>query len=145
MRLRNIGYRHVTPWTTPHGGSVFLPNWEEIEPVVSEALAPIPEGRMWRSLHRVEVWNGTVYGDWGYLALDRLSHQGFVASTGEPDRRDYTETRLIDFTMSTKGSATNYLAGMFGVSPNNVIYAADPNMPVQYRIIIGADYNTCRR
>ncbi|MCJ7738213.1 MAG: LCP family protein [Anaerolineae bacterium] len=145
VRLRNIGYGQVTPWTTPHGGNVFLPNWEELGPVVSEALAPIPEGRMWRSLHRVEVWNGTGYADWDLLALDRLAHQGFVASIGEPDRRDYTETRLIDFTTSTKGSATDYLAAMLGVAPGNVIYAADANMPVQYRIIIGADYDTCRR
>jgi hypothetical protein len=100
---------------------------------------------MWRSLHRVEVWNGTGYADWDLLALDRLAHQGFIASIGEPDRRDYTETRLIDFTTSTKGSATDYLAAMLGVAPGNVIYAADANMPVQYRIIIGADYDTCRR
>jgi len=145
VRLRNIGYGQVTPWTTPHGGSVFLPNWDRIEPVVSEALAPIPEGRMWRSLHQVEIWNGTGYADWDYLAFDRLVHEGFVASVAEADRSDYTETRLIDFTTATKGSATDYLAAMFNVSPGNVIHAADPNMPVQYRIIIGADYNTCRR
>jgi hypothetical protein len=145
VRMRNIGYGQVTPWTTPYGGGVYLPNWDAIQPVVAEALGPVPEGRMWRSLHRVEVWNGTTGADWDYLAIDRLVHEGFVASVGEADRHDYPETRLIDFTTSTKGSATSYLASMFSVAPANIYYAPDANMSVQYRIILGTDYDTCSR
>ena len=144
VRFRNIGYRQVIPWTTPRGGSVFLPNWEEIEPVVSEALAPIPEGRLWRALQTMEVWDGTYHGDWDQLAEDRLLRQGFIVVVGEPDRRDYAETRLIDFTSTAKGSAVSYLQWMFNVSPDNVISAPDPNMPVHYRLIIGTDYEPCR-
>ncbi len=144
VRSRNIGYQHVIPWTTPKGGSVFLPNWEELGPVVSEAMGPVPEGRMWRTLQPVEVWNGTPNADWDQLAADRLFRQGFVAAIGEADRRDYPQTQLIDFTSTAKGSAISYLQRMFQVSPENVISAPDPNMPVQYRLIIGADYETCR-
>jgi hypothetical protein len=32
---------------------------------------------------------------------------------------------------------------MFNVSPENVIHAPDPNMPVPYRLVIGVDYQTC--
>jgi len=145
VRFRNIGYQQVIPWTTPKGGSVFLPNWPEIEPVVVEALSPVPEGRLWRSLQTVEVWNGTPNEGWDRLAEDRLLHQGFVVVIGEPDRRDYAQTRLIDFTSTTKGSAVSYLRWMFNVSPDQVISAPDPNMPVHYRLILGADYETCRR
>lgn len=144
VRFRNIGYQHVIPWTTPKGGSVFLPNWEEIGPVVSEALGPVPEGRLWRMLQTVEVWNGTPSADWDQLAADRLFRQGFVAVIGQPDRRDYPQTQLIDFTSTTKGSAVSYLQWMFNVSAGNVISAPDPNMPVQYRLIVGTDYQTCR-
>ena len=144
VRFRNIGYQQVIPWTTPGGGGVFLPVWEQIQPVVSEALAPVPEGRLWRSLQTVEVWDGTPHGDWDELAEDRLLRQGFVVVVGEPDRRDYAETRLIDFTSTTKGSAVAYLRWMFNISPANVISAPDPSMPVHYRLIIGADYQTCR-
>jgi hypothetical protein len=52
---------------------------------------------------------------------------------------------LIDFTGATKGSSIPHLQQMFGVSADNVIVAPDPNMPVQYRLIIGADYEPCRR
>lgn len=144
VRFRNIGYQHVIPWTTPKGGSVFLPNWEEIGPVVSEALGPVPEGRLWRTLQTVEVWNGTPSADWNQLAADRLFRQGFVAVIGQPDRRDYPQTQLIDFTSTAKGSAASYLQWMFNVPAGNVLSAPDPNMPVQYRLIVGADYQTCR-
>jgi len=144
VRFRNIGYQHVIPWTTPKGGSVFLPNWEEIGPVVSEALGPVPEGRLWRTLQTVEVWNGTGHADWDQLAADRLFRQGFVAAIGQPDRRDYPQTQLIDFTSTAKGSAVPYLQWMFQVSAENVISAPDLNGGVQYRLIVGADYQTCR-
>jgi LCP family protein required for cell wall assembly len=144
VRFRNIGYQHVIPWTTPNGGSVFLPNWEEIGPVVGEALGPVPEGRLWRTLQAVEVWNGTGYADWDQLAADRLFREGFVAVIGQPDRRDYPQMQLIDFTSAAKGSAVPYLQWMFQVSAENVISVPDPNAGVQYRLIIGADYQTCR-
>jgi LCP family protein required for cell wall assembly len=144
VRFRNIGFQHVIPWTTPQGGSVFLPNWEEIEPVVSEALGPVPEGRLWRTLQSVEVWNGTGHDGWDQLAADRLYREGFSAIIGQPDRRDYAQTQLIDLTSLTKGSATSYLRWMFNVAPENVVTASDLNAPAQYRLIIGADYQTCR-
>jgi LCP family protein required for cell wall assembly len=146
VRFRNIGYQHVTPWTTPGGGSVFLPRWEEIEPVVSEALGPVPEGRMWRKLQTVEVWNGAGHTDWGQLASDRLFREGFGVVVGQPDRRDYAQTQLVDFTASAKGGAVSYLQWMFNISAENVISAPDADGGgVAYRLIIGADYQTCRR
>jgi LCP family protein required for cell wall assembly len=144
VRFRNIGFQHVIPWTTPKGGSVFLPNWEELGPVVDEALGPVPEGRLWRTLHAVEVWNGVGHADWDQLAADRLLREGFAVIIGQPDRRDYAQTQLIDFASTAKGSAVPYLQWMFQVSNENVISAPDPNAGIQYRLIIGADYQTCR-
>ena len=145
VRFRNIGYQQIVPWTTPKGGSVFLPNWEEIGPVVSEALGPVPEGRLWRTLQTVEVWNGTGNEGWDQLAADRLFREGFSAIIGQPDRWGYPQTQLVDLTSTAKGSAVPYLQWMFNVAPENVISAPDPNAAVHYRLIIGADYQTCRR
>jgi len=144
VRFRNIGRQHIIPWTTPKGGSVFLPNWEEIGPVVGDALGPMPEGRLWRKLQTVEVWNGTVNAGWDQLAADRLLREGFVTVIGQPNRRDYPQTQLIDFTSTTKGSGLPHLQWMFNLSAENVISAPDPGMPVAYRLIIGIDYQTCR-
>jgi LCP family protein required for cell wall assembly len=143
VRFRNIGRQQVTPWTTPAGGAVFLPNWDEIGPVVSEALGPVPEGRLWRALQQVEVWNGTTNVGWDQLAADRLFREGFSAVVVEPDRRDYSQTQLIDFAGTAKGSSVPYLQWMFNISPENVIPAPDPNAEGPYRLVIGADYQTC--
>jgi hypothetical protein len=143
VRLRTIGYRHVIPWTTPKGGNVFLPNWEEIEPLVAEALGPAPEGRMWRAMQTVEVWNGTANPGWDHLGADRLWREGFAAAIAEPDRRDYGQTQLLDFTTPGQGSAASTLQRMFQIAPDNVFPAPDPGNGAQYRLIIGADYQTC--
>jgi LCP family protein required for cell wall assembly len=145
IRFRNIGYQQIVPWTTPYGGAVLLPNWEAIEPVVAEAFGPIPEGRLWRRLQNVEVWNGAGHSDWDQLAADRLIREGFGAVIGQPDRRDYAQTQLIDFTVSAKGGAARFLQTMFGISPENVISAPDTSPGgAPYRLIIGADYQPCR-
>ena len=144
VRFRNISYQHVFPWTTPLGGFVFLPNWEEIGPVVSEALGPVPEGRLWRRLQTVEVWNGIGHADWDQMAADRLFREGFGVVIGQSDRRGYAQTQLIDFTTSAKGSAAPYLQWMFNVAPENVIASPNSNPGgAAYRLIIGADYQTC--
>ena len=57
-RFYNIGADVVTPWTTPFGGAVFLPRWEDIQPIVAEAMAPAPEARLIRTYMPVEVLTG---------------------------------------------------------------------------------------
>jgi LCP family protein required for cell wall assembly len=143
VRFRNLGDDHVTPWTTPKGGWVFLPSWEEAGPVISEALGPVPEGRLWRTLQTVEVWNGTANADWDRLAADRLYREGFAAAIGQPDHRDYQRTWLIDLTTTDKGSNARYLQEMFGIGEEHVISAPTPGATVHYRIILGAGYQTC--
>jgi LCP family protein required for cell wall assembly len=143
VRTHSIGYQHVTPWMTPKGGNVFLPNWEEVEPLVAEAMGPVPEGRVWRAYYTVEIWNGTPNGSWDQLAADRLLSAGFGAAIGEPDRTDYAQTQLLDFTPEGQGGAVSYLRWMFRISPENVIAAPNPEAGAQYRLVIGADYQTC--
>jgi LCP family protein required for cell wall assembly len=143
VRTHSIGYQHVTSWTTPKGGNVFLPNWEMIEPLVAEAMGPVPAARTWRTTYTIEVWNGTDNATWDQLAADRLWSSGFGAVIGESDRRDYPHTQLVDFTPTGQGGAASYLQWMFKISPENVIAAPDPQIGAQYRLIIGADYQTC--
>jgi LCP family protein required for cell wall assembly len=143
VRFRNIANEHVIPWRTPYGGAVFLPNWDKVGPVVAEAMAPIPSGRLARARQSVEVCNGTPNGGWDYLAADRLSREGYTAIIAPSDRLDYARTQLIDFTTTAKGSAVPHLQEMFGIAPENVISSPDPNSPVQYRVVIGGDYQAC--
>jgi LCP family protein required for cell wall assembly len=143
VRFYNIGAGAVTPWTTPYGGSVFLPRWEKIQPIVAEAMAPIPETRMDRTYTPVEVWNGTPNQDWDLLAADRLYRAGFAAVVGEPDRRDYAETQLVVFGKQAKGTGVGYIQQTFGLSDNLVTYQPDSPSEFGFRLILGADYQTC--
>jgi len=143
VRFYNIGADVVTPWTTPYGGSVFLPRWEAIQPVLAEAMAPPPESRLSRVYLPVEVWNGTPNEGWGWLAVDRLVRAGFPALIGEADRQDYAETRLIAFGGQVKGSGVEHLQQIFGLSDEQVIHQPGASDTFGFRLIVGADYQTC--
>jgi len=143
VRFYNIGANEVTPWTTPYGGSVFLPQWEAIQPIVAEAMAPMPEGRLSYAYASVEVWNGTPNQDWDLLATDRLYRAGFPAVVGESDRRDYAQTQLILFKESAKGTGLDYLQQMLGIPDGQVIHQPGGSSEYGFRLILGADYQTC--
>jgi hypothetical protein len=143
VRFYNIGAGAVTPWTTPYGGAVFLPRWEEVQPIVAEAMAPPPEARLSRVYMPIEVWNGTPNDGWDWLAVDRLYRAGFPAEISEADRQDYAETRLIIFSESIKGTGAEYLQQMFNVPDNYVIHQPNGSSPFGFRLILGADYQTC--
>ncbi len=143
VRFYNIGADVVTPWTTPYGGAVFLPRWEDIQPIVAEAMAPIPETRLGRIYMPVEVWNGTPNQDWDLLAVDRLYQAGFLAVIGEPDRRDYAETRLVIFSKRVKGTGAGFLQQMFRIPDSQVTHQPGGSSTFGLRLIVGADYQTC--
>jgi LCP family protein required for cell wall assembly len=143
VRFYNIGADVVTPWTTPYGGNVFLPRWEEIQPLLTEAMAPVPEARMGRTYRRVEVWNGTSNPDWDLLAADRIYRAGFPTVVGEPERQDYTQTQLIVFSEHLKGAGIEYLQQLFGLSDSQVLYQPEGFSEFGFRLILGADYQTC--
>lgn len=143
VRFYNIGADLVTPWTTPYGGAVFLPQWENIQPMLTEAMSPIPEARMGRTYMLVEVWNGTSNPDWDLLAADRLYRTGFPAIAGEPDRRDYAETQLIIFSESVKGTGAGYLQQMLQIPDSQVIRQPGGSSEFGFRLILGENYQTC--
>ena len=143
VRFYNIGADVVTPWTTPYGGAVFLPQWEKIEPIVAEAMAPPKKARLNRTYMTVEVWNGTPNEGWGWLAADRLYRAGFPAYVSEADRTDYEQTQLIIFSSSLKGSGADHLQELLGLSDEQVLHRPDKSSPYGFRLILGADYQTC--
>lgn len=143
IRFYNIGRDQVIPWTTPYGGAVFLPNWEAIQPLLTEAMAPVSEARLARTFMPVEVWNGTPNADWDLLAADRLYRAGFPAIIGMPDRRDYAHTQIVVFSEHAKGTGLRYLQEMFRIPDERVSHQPGGSPGFGFRLIIGADYRTC--
>jgi len=145
VRFYNIDGDVVTPWTTPYGGHVFLPRWEEIQPIVAEAMAPVPEARASRTYLPVEIWNGTSNPDWDLLAADRVYRAGFPVVIGESSRRDHARTQLIIFGERRKGAGIGHLQQILGLADDQVLYQAEGSSEFGFLLILGADYQTCPR
>ena len=50
---------------------------------------------------------------------------------------------LYDFTGSAKPGVLNIMLKALNLRPDRVINQPDPNRPVDYRIVLGKDYNSC--
>jgi polyisoprenyl-teichoic acid--peptidoglycan teichoic acid transferase len=138
----SINAAHVDGWTTTDDPpeSVLLLRPDVLSWLLPEAFDPpatIDNPTF------VEVWNGTPNKDWFVLAADDLRARGFVGVEGQADRQDYTTEVLYDFTDGTDTDTLALLKKTFGVSNDNVISQPDPNAPYPYRIVLGADWNSC--
>ncbi len=143
IKSRFLGRAEVWSWTTPAGAAVLLPDRAAITALLAEAFAPPPANTLARSGPAVEVWNGTPNTAWAALAVDNLNWAGQAPVLGAADRADYPRTQLYDFTVSPKGSVRAELQRLFSLGDGDVIAAPDANAPYPYRVVLGADYNTC--
>ncbi len=135
----------LQPWTTPSGASVYLPNTERMLEQVQDTFNP-PSNIAAQAPTQIEVWNGTPFTDWDVLATDRLQWAGFwVTSLRSADRLDYARSQIIDFSTTPKGSRLPSLLRLFQLTQADVVAQPDPNSPVPYRLIVGANYNPCVR
>ncbi len=145
VRRYNIGWSEVTPYTTIHGGNVYLPIWERIQPVIEDVLARPAASRAFHAANRVEVWNRTGHLEWDLVAADQLYHYGYIPITGgTPDSSVQPQTQIMFFGSTLKGSGITWLQSMFNVSQENVIHQEDPRADVKLRVILGQDYDPCR-
>lgn len=135
----------LQPWTTPSKASVYLPNAEKMLEQVQATFNP-PSNIASQAPVSVEVWNGTSNPDWDILATDQLQWAGYIVPSFQTaDRQDYARTQIVDFTTTPKGSRLPALMRLFNVDQADVISQPDPNSPAPFRVIVGANYNSCGR
>jgi hypothetical protein len=128
------------------GASVFFFNWEEISSTLQAAFTPPITFKAGQPAASIEVLNGTYHPDWDAVGTDRLTWAGYhVVKYGLADRADYASTVIYDYRTTTKGSRLNELGRLFRVPAANLIAQPDPNSPVEYRIILGNDWDPCQR
>ncbi len=144
VRSYKISPPYVTGWTTPNdSASVQLPVPDEFYKYVQRVMSAGSTNHAAQTPYSVEIWNGTTWKDAGDLAAYRLGLEGLVVTQGQPDRTDYATTTLIDYTTSPKGSPIAELKKILHLKDVNVIAQPDPNSPVKFRVILGADYDPC--
>jgi hypothetical protein len=62
---------------------------------------------------------------------------------GQADQVTYADSVIYDYTGTSKGSSLNQLVSLLNVKPEDIKVEPDPNRTVDFKIILGASYNSC--
>ena len=133
---------YVSSWMTPGGAAVLLPNEAELNQMLIEAATLSPYA-VERKTIKMDVQNGTPFDTWDALAASRLNYAGYQTSISNADRRDYTSSVIIDFSPGQNPDQRQTIISTLNLYSANVISLPDANSPVQYRVILGYDYEPC--
>ena len=133
---------YVSSWITPGGASVLLPSQAELEQMLIEATT-LSSYAVVRQTITVEVQNGASFDTLESLASSRLNYAGYQTTIATADRRDYTSSVIVDFTPDQNSSQRQTLISTLGLYSASVLSLPDANSPVQYRVILGSDYEPC--
>ncbi len=141
-----IDYQYVLEYTTPEGRQVLVPLRDKIRELRDQlftAAAPLaPQvaddpAQLQAEAAQVEVLNGAGVEGLARSTSEWLQTQGVtVVNFDTADRSDYPATVIVDYT--GKPYTTRWLAKTFNVV--NVVNGADPNSPVDVRVILGQDW-----
>lgn len=133
---------YVAGWTTPGGASVLLPQEDALRQMLIEATTLSPYATA-RETINVEVQNGSPFNTMESLAASRLNYAGYQTITTPADNRGYANSVLVDFTTGQDPNQRQSIINVLGIYSANIISLPDPNSTVQYRVILGGEYEPC--
>jgi len=133
---------YVDPWTTPGGAAVLLPKEAELNQMLIEATT-LSSYATARKAITIEVQNGSPNDTWDALAASRLNYAGYQTIISAASRRDYPNSAIVDFTPGQDANQRQTILATLNLNSASVISQPDAKSPVQYRVIIGNDYNLC--
>jgi LCP family protein required for cell wall assembly len=146
IKMRQIDNVVAEHFTSENGAEVLKWNPEVLALVLAEAFEPPPANLAAQPGARVEVLNASGKPDWDDLAVDRLQRYNFDAiQPDDPDTDIREDSVIVDYTTTPKGSRVGQLARLFRVPAANIVAQPDPNSPVAYRLLVGANFDSCRR
>ena len=132
----------VNSWITPGGASVLLPSDAALKQMLVEATT-LSTFAVTRETITVEVQNGASFETLESLAASRLNYAGYQTIIGNADRRDYSNSVLVDFTPGQDATQRQTIISSLGLYSANILSLPDANSTVQYRVILGSDYEPC--
>lgn len=134
---------HTTPWQTPSGDFVQLPNYEPIADLMFDFYHPPTSSRIALSGRTIAIYNGTDNPNWDIIAAERLRWEGINAIAMGTAEEKVADTRLIDLTGEDKGSPVPSIQRFLNIRPDQVEVQPNPNRQYDYVVVIGANYNSC--
>ena len=132
----------VSSWITPGGAYVLLPDQAALQGLVTQALTASPQVTLNETIV-IQIENGTPNEGWDALAASRLNYAGYDTVLHPADRGDYPNSILIDLTTTQDYSRNLSILTIMGLSNAQVISLPTPGSPIQYRLILGYDYEAC--
>ena len=144
-RIRSfyINKEVVTPWITSGGAAVQLPKKGALRDLIQEAMSPPNKDEKEQLKTLVEVRNGSANPDWDVLAAERLHYAGFRTQITEFDQDDHHRSFVYDFTPGQDPEISGVLLDALGLPASSLIANPDPESSVQYRLVLGDDYDPC--
>ena len=133
---------YVTGWITPGGASVQLPDDVLLKQMLVEATTLSPRATE-RTAMKIEVQNGSPFDTYDGLAASRLNYAGYETTISPADNRNYTNSVIVDFTSAQDPNQRSNIRNVLGLSSASEISLPNPKSPVQYRVILGYDYEPC--
>jgi len=133
---------YVSAWTTPGGASVQLPNEASLTQLLREATTFSPRVIELDAI-QVEVQNGSQVESMDSLAAFRLAYAGYETKIAPADRRDYLSSVIVDQTTGQDTSQLAMLISALGLNAPEQISLPDRSSSISYRVILGADYDSC--
>ncbi len=132
----------VTSWITPEGAYVLLPNEDILSQMLREAMSPSPRAAE-RQAITIEIQNGTPFEGWDALVASRLNYAGYETRILPAERRDYAYSTLIDLNSVTDADRNSVVLAILGLSPASLASIPTSNSAVNYRLVLGSDYQPC--
>ncbi|HUI89135.1 MAG TPA: LCP family protein [Anaerolineales bacterium] len=133
---------YVSAWVTPGGADVLLPDQPSLQQFLAGATT-LSTASTQREAINIQVENGTPFSNWAALAANRLNYAGYQTSISNADRQNYARSVLIDMTKSQDPNARNLILANLGLSSASLLSIPNATGPIQYRLILGADYQPC--
>jgi LCP family protein required for cell wall assembly len=145
IRSRFIDGSMLTWFVTETGASVLRYDYNVLDPYLDQTFAPFPGNAASQKRAALRVVNRTGRPDWEIVAADRLAWAGFNVAEVFAENDVAPHTKIVDYTLTPKGSRLNDLVESLQVTPENVVGRPLENSAVDYEVILGADFAPCQR
>ena len=145
IRSRFIDGSMLTWFATDTGASVLRYDYPVLAPYLDAAFAPFPGNAASQKRATVRVVNRSGHPGWEIVAADRLAWAGFHVSQVSGENVTSPESTIVDYTLTPKGSRLSDLIESLHIAPENAAGRPDGNSPVDYDVILGADFEPCQR
>ncbi len=143
IKSRAIDNRVTTPWITPEGAWVLLPQPEKIHAVLVDFFAQPTAGPdpFESEQARVQVVSGNA--QLANTTSVSLKRQGFTMA--DPQTSATLATRSSIVVYNQKPATVQRLLGALRLNPDSVKTVSSPSAAADIQVILGRDYNACQK